>query len=164
VGCVTDWLTLSHDVASQYQLHGPMHERLEAGRWIVFTAIEIAEKRGRHWVRLPWCCKLRVSDVREVENAHSFVPLSEKETRENSKNEQTYLFPVPPRRIKGMDKRLVPPQAHSTTLFPLWDEIANTGRTTVLLEFKTCCRTYQNSLKMSKDGLRQLESGIRAGP
>ena len=32
-----------------------------------FTAIEVAEKRGRHWVRLPWCCKVRVQDVIVVE-------------------------------------------------------------------------------------------------
>jgi hypothetical protein len=34
-----------------------------SGMYVVFTAVEVAEKRGRHWVRLPWCCKMRVQDV-----------------------------------------------------------------------------------------------------
>jgi hypothetical protein len=33
------------------------------GTYVVFTAIEVQEKRGRHWVRLPWCCKLGIQDV-----------------------------------------------------------------------------------------------------
>ena len=33
------------------------------GVFVVIAGIEVAEKRGRHWVRLPWCCKARVVDV-----------------------------------------------------------------------------------------------------
>jgi hypothetical protein len=39
---------------------------LEGGEYVVFTAMEVAEKRGRHWVRLPWCSGVRVLEVREV--------------------------------------------------------------------------------------------------
>jgi hypothetical protein len=58
-------------------------DMVEEGVYVVFTAIEVSEKRGRHcsasaskgvrdglrtssprhWVRLPWCCKMRVQDV-----------------------------------------------------------------------------------------------------
>ena len=30
------------------------------GTYVVFAAVEVAVKRGRHWVRLPWCCKMEV--------------------------------------------------------------------------------------------------------
>jgi hypothetical protein len=42
---------------------GTQRDTVEEGEYVVFTAIEVAEKRGRHWVRLPWCCKMRVQDV-----------------------------------------------------------------------------------------------------
>jgi hypothetical protein len=37
-----------------------------SGIYVVFTAIEVAEKRARHWVRLPWCSKMRIQEVIEV--------------------------------------------------------------------------------------------------
>jgi hypothetical protein len=36
---------------------------LAGGEYVVFTAVEVAEKRSRHWVRLPWCSSLRVGAV-----------------------------------------------------------------------------------------------------
>jgi hypothetical protein len=30
------------------------------GTYVVFAAVEVSVKRGRHWVRLPWCCKMEV--------------------------------------------------------------------------------------------------------
>jgi hypothetical protein len=61
---------------------------LDGGEYVVFTAVEVAEKRGRHcsasaskgvrdglrtssprhWVRLPWCNSLRVAAVRMMES------------------------------------------------------------------------------------------------
>ena len=38
------------------------------GVFVVIAGIEVAEKRGRHWVRLPWCCKARVVDVVEQDS------------------------------------------------------------------------------------------------
>jgi hypothetical protein len=31
--------------------------------WVVFAGVEVSEKRGRHWVRLPYCCGLWVASV-----------------------------------------------------------------------------------------------------
>ncbi|HEX2898574.1 MAG TPA: hypothetical protein VHS96_02530 [Bacteroidia bacterium] len=42
---------------------------IEDGTFVLFTGIEVAEKRGRHWVRLPWCCRMEVSGVIEVEGS-----------------------------------------------------------------------------------------------
>ncbi|MEY3442705.1 MAG: hypothetical protein RLZZ519_986, partial [Bacteroidota bacterium] len=45
------------------------------GTYVVFAGIEVAVKRGRHWVRLPWCCKMEVLDVQYVEaNGELFRP------------------------------------------------------------------------------------------
>ncbi len=33
------------------------------GTYIIFAAVEVAVKRCRHWVRLPWCCKMEILDV-----------------------------------------------------------------------------------------------------
>jgi hypothetical protein len=40
-----------------------------SGVYVIFTAVEVAEKRGRHWVRLPWCSRMRIQEVVEVGNA-----------------------------------------------------------------------------------------------
>jgi hypothetical protein len=68
-GFVTDWLVLKgNDVAPSYVVQGAKLELSlpEPGcpsEYVVFTAIEVAEKRGKHWVRLPWVCKMRVSET-----------------------------------------------------------------------------------------------------
>jgi hypothetical protein len=40
---------------------GPYLDRYPVDmEWVVFFGVEVAEKRGRHWVRLPFACGLRV--------------------------------------------------------------------------------------------------------
>jgi hypothetical protein len=79
VGFVTEWLVLEDgEVAGGYCFVRPGDEDLsldslfagrgmDAGEYVVFTAVEVAEKRLRHWVRLPWCNSLRVGAVRVVD-------------------------------------------------------------------------------------------------
>jgi hypothetical protein len=35
------------------------------GVYVVFSAVEVSEKRGRHWVRLPWCSSMTVDSIAE---------------------------------------------------------------------------------------------------
>jgi hypothetical protein len=64
-GFVTDWETGSGDWASEYKIPDRdwRAEWMGDGTYVVFTAIEVQEKRGRHWVRLPWCCKFGIQEV-----------------------------------------------------------------------------------------------------
>jgi hypothetical protein len=69
-GYVTDWLVGNAEEGwkEAYAIVGGdwRTKWMGDGAYAVFTAIEVAEKRGRHWVRLPWCCKMRVQDVAVV--------------------------------------------------------------------------------------------------
>jgi hypothetical protein len=66
-GFVSDWMMGSGEWADAVAIDGmDWLKELKEGVYVVFTAIEVAEKRGRHWVRLPWCCKFGVQDVVEV--------------------------------------------------------------------------------------------------
>jgi hypothetical protein len=64
-GFVSEWLTLRDALATEYLVAGRewKGDWMREGEYVVFTAIEVAEKQGRHWVRLPWCCKFGVSEV-----------------------------------------------------------------------------------------------------
>lgn len=75
-GCVSPWMVDSGEVdiaqsekwLGQHRLPGMdwLRDDLPMGTYVVFSGVEVAEKRGRHWVRLPWCCKLLVHHVVEV--------------------------------------------------------------------------------------------------
>jgi hypothetical protein len=79
IGFVTEWVVLEGEEAcGQYRFLGQggtdlsldslfAGRGLDAGEYVVFTAVEVAEKRVRHWVRLPWCNSLRVGAVRVVD-------------------------------------------------------------------------------------------------
>jgi hypothetical protein len=70
-GFVTSWeqnlpnAQNSQNWKSEYLLAGRdwRTEWMGDGIYVVYTAIEVQEKRGRHWVRLPWCCKFGIQDV-----------------------------------------------------------------------------------------------------
>jgi hypothetical protein len=66
-GFVTSWETHqnSQDWEPEYLIEGRdwRTEWMGDGLYVVYTAIEVQEKRGRHWVRLPWCCKFGIQDV-----------------------------------------------------------------------------------------------------
>jgi hypothetical protein len=72
-GYVTDWVVCRGKAEGSYHLSQRLDlaapEDCGTGIYVVFTGIEVAEKRGKHWVRLPWCCKMRVQDVLFVEDA-----------------------------------------------------------------------------------------------
>jgi hypothetical protein len=53
-----------------------------SGVYVVFTAVEVAEKRGRHWVRLPWCSKLRIQEVAFVMDEEAAEEIAENVTGE----------------------------------------------------------------------------------
>jgi hypothetical protein len=65
-GFVSDWLVFKgQDVAPSYVVQGGELEfpaLCEGLDYVVFTAVEVSEKRGKHWVRLPWVSRMRVSD------------------------------------------------------------------------------------------------------
>jgi hypothetical protein len=67
LGYVTEW---EQNFPSSVDLRNPFEgEKVEFdGDYVVYCALEVSEKRGRHWVRLPYCCRFRVVDVVAVEN------------------------------------------------------------------------------------------------
>jgi hypothetical protein len=68
-GMVTDWFVEAGmpGWAAEYLVEGnlqlPPYDPSGTGIFVVFTAVEVAEKRGRHWVRLPWCSRMQVHSV-----------------------------------------------------------------------------------------------------
>jgi hypothetical protein len=73
---VTDWFVGGRfeDVeagvpgwAADYLVDGnielPPYHADGTGIFVIFTAVEVAEKRGRHWVRLPWCSRMQIHSV-----------------------------------------------------------------------------------------------------
>jgi hypothetical protein len=71
VGYVTDW---EQDFPSSVDLRNPIAREMDwDGEYVVYCALEVSEKRGRHWVRLPYCCKFRVVDVVAVEDGELVV-------------------------------------------------------------------------------------------
>jgi hypothetical protein len=77
------------------------------GVYVVFTAIEVAEKQGRHWVRLPFVCKMRVA---ESVAAEELVPDSNRDSSEQlavvgGQDARAVLVAVPGRVLEGMNRR-----------------------------------------------------------
>jgi hypothetical protein len=71
------------------QLKGPCEDPEGSGHggsgvYVVFTAVEVAEKRGRHWVRLPWCSKLRIQEVVFAGNEEATEEIAEHVNGERS--------------------------------------------------------------------------------
>jgi hypothetical protein len=69
-GFVSDWIfgDSTSGWENSYSFEGSDWQKdgMEVGDYVVFTGIEVAEKRGRHWVRLPWCCKFGVNSVEYI--------------------------------------------------------------------------------------------------
>jgi hypothetical protein len=70
-GFCSDWASL--DAADSLNVDvthiGPYLDRYPPDtEWVMFFGVEVAEKRGRHWVRLPFACGL------EVMTAHTSAP------------------------------------------------------------------------------------------
>jgi hypothetical protein len=112
-GVVSDWLVLDgHDVAPAYNLElaplvleGPSD--VGTGVYVVFTAIEVSEKQGRHWVRLPFVCKMRVA---ESVDAEELAPDSNRDSNEKlemsaGRDARAVLVAVPGRVEVGMNRR-----------------------------------------------------------
>jgi hypothetical protein len=72
VGYVTEW---EQNFPDSLDLRNPFEGEKMAfdGEYVVYCALEVSEKRGRHWVRLPYCCRFRLVDVVFVENGELVV-------------------------------------------------------------------------------------------
>jgi hypothetical protein len=81
--------------AAEYRIAGRdwRTDWMGEGTYVVFAAIEIAVKRGRHWVRLPWCCKMEVLLIengvsiaigRKIENCGAISEANGSNSREKS--------------------------------------------------------------------------------
>ncbi len=162
-GFVTEWLSntgfgdsgwaWAYDLDAQLAMPAPAVDGTNI--FVVFTAVEVAEKRGRHWVRLPWCSRMQVHEVvaqaeavAEVEG-HLRWPVAY--ANGDCKLQSGRLVAVADRRVEGMEMR-------SFVLFegeisPFWDiSIEGVG-----VEFKGPCRELVPEREL-------VVAGIRAGP
>jgi hypothetical protein len=55
------------------------------GVYVVFSAVEVSEKRGRHWVRLPWCSSMTVDSIAEGDLDEKLVLRGELRLNEDRK-------------------------------------------------------------------------------
>ena len=89
--------------ASEYLIDGklelPPYHPDGTGIFVIFAAVEVSEKRGRHWVRLPWCSRMMVHSV--VDNWAHLAP--EGYVEPDWVHERGVLRALPPRRVAGMD-------------------------------------------------------------
>ena len=162
-GFVTEWITntgigdsgwaASYDLDAKIMM--PTPDKNGLGLFVVFTAVEVAEKRGRHWVRLPWCSRMRVHEVVSQDEAVSEVeghlrwPLEY--VYEDTKLQSGRLVVVADRRIEGMDMR--PFELFEGEMSLFWDVLVEG----VGVEFKGPCRQLIPEREL-------VVAGIRAGP
>ncbi len=116
-GFVTEWLTNTgmgdSGWATAYDLDAsiimPAGRGNGLGLFVVFTAVEVAEKRGRNWVRLPWCSRMRVHEVVSQDEAVAEVEGNLRWPLEyvfgDCRLQSGRLVSVADRRIEGMDMR-----------------------------------------------------------
>jgi hypothetical protein len=155
---VTDWQVIGEhekgaqeytveDFAPSFPAYTPECSNIFA----VFTATEVAEKRGRHWVRLPWCSRMQLHEVAEIDpehpNAAEAFPLEWATETVTAK-----LTPLPAPTVEGIQPKPPTLEGRSRPDEWLWWK-----ERPVLLEMKTQLPTGQSAIPL-------LTHNTRAGP
>jgi hypothetical protein len=110
-GFCTNWVDL--DTAQQLQvsvahIHEYTHKYPDATEWITFFGVEVAEKRARHWVRLPFACALSINSFKSEPQ----IPKPRKNAQ--SRQKRTYTDHAPARAAirKAPRRRCIPAGAN----------------------------------------------------